>query len=269
MARVYLEGSISKFGTEFTVKKGMSVANIFKLISAQVEGFRNHLIEAAESGIEFTIQHGKDFLGEEDLLLNLAKDDIIITELPAGAKGGGGKILAAIAIAAILIINPAGIFSAISYLPGSAIGQTGLVAVTTGLNAGGLALAAVATSLAITGITELIAPGPEVDSADTNQASLFNGPINNVSQGQAIPIAYGEMIVGGTPISASYSSASIQPSFLTVSPTASLSNNPQSSPPSTTVYNGVPVFTSVIAAGDFSFGTQLGFNFEFDLRGSL
>jgi predicted phage tail protein len=259
MARVYLEGSISKFGTEFPVKEGMSVANIFKLISAQVEGFRNHLIEAAESGIEFTIQHGKDFLGEEDLLLNLAKDDIIITELPAGAKGGGGKILAAIAIAAAV------------YFTGGAILAAGPVTAGTQTALGAVQLIGygIATNLAITGLTELIAPGPEVDSADTNQASLFNGPINSVRQGQAIPIAYGEMIVGGTPISASYSSEPIQPSFLTVSPTASLSNNPQSSPPSTTVYNGVPVFTSVIAAGGFSFGTQLGFNFEFDLRGSL
>lgn len=204
MARVYLEGSISKFGTEFPVKEGMSVANIFKLISAQVEGFRNHIIEAAENGIEFTIQHGKDFLGEEDLLLNLAKDDIIITELPVGANGGVGKILAAIAIvtaavfAAPLLTGGTSFFGAGGVLAGGA----GATAQVTGLTALGLA-----TNLAITGLTELIAPGPEVDSAESNQAALFNGPVNTAQQGIPVPVAYGELIVGGSPISFSFQSS--------------------------------------------------------------
>lgn len=265
MARVYLEGNIAKFGSSFPVKEGLSVANIFKLISAQVEGFRNYIIECADKDIGFTIQHGSDFLEEEDLLLNLTKEDIIISEVPAGSKGGGGKILAAIAIAALLIINPAGIFSATTLLPGSAIGQTGTVAVTTGLNAAGLALAGVAANLAIAGLSEILAPGPEVDSAESNQASLFNGPINTIQQGQAVPIAYGELIVGGSPISISFSSAPISPSFATYSPTASPVANPVTTPASTTVFNGNTIPTQWSAY--FGSWDEISFNIEENFRG--
>jgi predicted phage tail protein len=222
----------------------MSVAEIFRLLSAQIEGFRNYIVEAAENGIDFSIQHGEEFLGEEDLLLNLAREDLIITEIPAGSKGGGGKIAAAVAImvAAFILFGPMGAGGAATTT--TMASGTVVTGTTIGAKTAFLTATAVATNLALAGITQLIAPGPEVDSAESNQAALFSGPVNTVQQGQAVPIAYGELIVGGSPISVSFSSAPITPSFATFSPSATSNPNPITGAFSSNVYSGINTGTN-------------------------
>ena len=51
----------------------------------------------------------------------------------------------------------------------------------------------------------MMMPDPSVDGMENNRNYLFSGPSNAVTQGQAVPLAYGELIVGGAPISLSYS----------------------------------------------------------------
>lgn len=202
MQTVYLNGGIEKFGKKWEVQC-RTLPDIFKLIGCQTPGFREYILEAAEKGIDFQVKRGKDFIDEENLLLSLGKEDIIITELPAGSKGGGGKILAAIAIAAAVYFT-AGALTTAAALNNAAVAGSGA----------GLAKAAaivstvgysVAVNLALTGITELLAPGPETDGSETNEAYLFDGPVNNVKQGLPVPVAYGELIVGGAVISSSFS----------------------------------------------------------------
>ena len=112
--------------------------------------------------------------------------------MPAGAKGGAGKIFAAIAIAILVIANPASLF----FTPGAA-GAAGSLT-TLGQFAVGLA-----TNLALTGLAEIMAPGPESDSQQ-EEGYLFDGPTNNVQQGLPVPVCYGELLVGGAPISLSF-----------------------------------------------------------------
>lgn len=201
MQTVYLNGGIEKFGKTWEVQC-RTLPDIFKLIGCQTPGFREYILEAAEKGVDFQIQRGKEFVGEDNFLLSLKEEDIIITELPAGSKGGGGKIITAIAIAVAT-------FAIVSTL-----GTAGALAASFGGSAAGFAKAAtvvsyigysVAVNLALTGITELLAPGPETDGAETNEAYLFDGPVNNVKQGLPVPVAYGELIVGGAVISSSFS----------------------------------------------------------------
>lgn len=202
MQKVHLIGDIAKFGSHWETEC-RTIPDIFKLIECQTPGFRKYLVEAAESGVGYEIRRGEEFVTEETLLLSLGKEDIIITEVPAGAKSGGAKILAAIAIAAFIIAVPGGV-GLQGFVTKGGI-ETGLkVALANNPLTVGAALA-VATNLAITGITQLLAPGPEVDSAETNENYLFNGPVNTVSQGIPVPVAYGELVVGGATISVNYS----------------------------------------------------------------
>jgi len=224
MQKVYLNGDIAKFGSVWETSC-RTIPEIFKLIDCQTPGFRKYLIDAADNGIEYEIRRGEEFVSEENLLLSLGKEDIIITEVPTGSKSGGAKLLVAAAIVALLVINPGGAFTTTTQMSGAAIGQSGTVTVTTGLNATGLALASVAVNLSLTGISQLIAPGPEADGADTNEGYLFNGPINTTKQGLPVPVAYGELIVGGAAISAAFT-ASRQP------PAASTNFGPGFSNPS-------------------------------------
>jgi predicted phage tail protein len=193
MQSVYLVGGIEKFGPHWEAECS-NIRDIFRLIDCQTPGFRKYLVDAAEAGVGFEIQRGEEFLEEpEEMLLSLNNEDIIITEVPAGSKSAGSKILAAIAIITVAIMLP-GSFTAA--LTGTST-QSALVASAT------VGLTMVAVNLAIAGITQLLAPGPQTDEG-TDPSYLFNGPQNTIAQGLPVPVAYGELIVGGMPISVSY-----------------------------------------------------------------
>jgi len=194
MQSVYLIGGIEKFGSYWEAECS-NIKDIFKLIDCQTPGFRKYLIDAAEAGVGFEIQRGNDFLEEpEELLLSLNSEDIVITEVPSGSKSAGAKILAAVAIIALTFVVGPGITGSLSEL---AAGTAKFGAYAT------VAATQVALSLAIGGITQLLAPGPQTDEG-TDPSYLFNGPQNTIAQGVPVPVAYGELIVGGLPVSVSY-----------------------------------------------------------------
>lgn len=182
MQKVRLVGNISQFG-EVWHTDCQNLRDIFRLIECQTPGFRKYLVDAVDAGVSYEIQKGNVFLDHpEEFLLDLGEEDIIITEVPAGARSGPAKILAAIVL--YVIAGPAGLVEAGSTLQS--------------------VMFATSASLAIQGITQLLAPGVEGDSQETNEGYLFEGANNNISQGMPIPVAYGELRVGGAPISVSY-----------------------------------------------------------------
>lgn len=193
MQKVKLVGEISKFGSTWETEC-KNIRDIFKLIECQTEGFRKHLLDAADAGIGYEIKRGQDYLEhEEELLLSLNKEDIIITEVPSGSKGGG-KILAAIAIVAVVAATGGFGATATGFFANAA---------GTGLNAFGQLALGLATNLAISGLSEMMAPGPETDTKQ-EEGYLFQGPQNNMQQGLPVPVCYGELLVGGAPMSTSF-----------------------------------------------------------------
>ena len=193
MQTVYLNGDIAKFGAVWNTNCS-NIRDIFRLIECQTPGFRKYLIDASEAGVNYEIKRGEDFLETPDeLFLSLNDEDIIITEVPSGSGGNAQqKLLTAIAIT-IGLLRP-------ELIPGLAtVLEFGYGKITVGA-----ILGSIATNLALTSISELLAPGPEVDSAEENKGYLFGGPVNAVAQGMPVPLAYGELIVGGSPISVNY-----------------------------------------------------------------
>ena len=61
----------------------------------------------------------------------------------------------------------------------------------------------VGVNLALAGVSQLLAPGPETEDQQ-EEGYLFNGPVNNIAQGLPVPVCYGELMVGGSPISVSF-----------------------------------------------------------------
>lgn len=213
MQTVYLNGGLSQFGEKWTTEC-KDIASIFKLIECQTPGFRKYLSDAVEADVGFEIQRGSEFLeNPEELLLSLNNEDIIITEVPSGSKSGGAKILAAIAI--MIIAGPLA-----TTLAQSGGGSAAAAAAASGTGYANAAVyagvmktaTAIAVNLAIQGVTQLLAPGPETEP-DKNDSYLFNGPSNNGRQGLPVPILYGELIVGGMPISSFYSNSPFRSSF--------------------------------------------------------
>ena len=178
-----------------------SVAEIFKLIGCNTVGLQQYLIDCTENGIDFTVQQGEEFYGNDEFTLNnaLGSEDIIIAPVPAGEKKALTKILVAILIVVALYFGFGPVFD-VSLATALGGGQ-GFATFTawTGLS--------MAVNLSIAGITQMLAPGPEVDNPERNEAYLFNGPVNQARQGIGVPIAYGELLVGGTAINVSLRSS--------------------------------------------------------------
>lgn len=197
MQTVHLVGEIEKFGSRWDVNC-TNIRDIFKLIGCQTPGFRDYLIGAAEANVDFEIQRGADFLSMSDeLLLSLREEDIIIAEVPSGSKGKEGKVFAAITIVALMFAT-GGTAGPNATTAGWAFDAAG------SLTFRGLIAANIATNLALSGLSEILAPGPETDDVTANDSYLFNGPVTTTPQGYPVPVVYGQMIVGGRPISVSY-----------------------------------------------------------------
>ena len=193
MQKVRLIGNIAKFG-EVWETNCTNIRDIFKLIECQTTGFRQYLLDAAHADVGFAIQRGDEFLeNPEELLLSIGSEDIIITEVPAGSKSGFAKILAAIAIVTLTVMT-GGAGAAFAMAAGGGFTLAGAIGMM------GLMLA---SSLAMQGLTQLMSPGPETDKKE-NEGYLFNGPVNNIVQGIPVPVIYGELKVGGAPISVSF-----------------------------------------------------------------
>jgi len=197
---VYLQGDLGeRFGHKFSVNVA-SGGDIFKCISANRPDFRAYVMECIEKDIAFNIkQYNKD-LDEKDLLMPLKKGDITISIIPAGSKSGLGKILGAIVIGFIvgpLLAAKAGAATGYSIFTGGAVQTAGFM----GMSAATVTsvTTALALNLASMGIQQLMAQDPAQDENPTNY--LFNGTTSTSSQGDPVPVLYGELRVPGTPIS--------------------------------------------------------------------
>jgi predicted phage tail protein len=189
MRKVILLGTLGdKYGATWEMEAD-TYQEVFSCIEANYPSFRKTLIDIAEAGGDLDIQSGDKFLEVEDMFYPVDSDTIVITPIPSGAKSGGAKILAAIAItvAAFLILGPQGVAAVLKGSAG-AFAQIGLQATFL-----------LATNLAMVGIMQLLAPDPSVDTND--QDYLFSGPENTIAEGNVVPVLFGEMIVGGVTIS--------------------------------------------------------------------
>lgn len=206
--KVYLEGAIAKkFGSEFIIY-AESVADVWRCLNCNFPELREYLMDCHEKDIGFLCQVGeKGLQDEEELLLSLGEGDIYISPQPAGSKSGLGKILAAIALVVVAIYAPYlfyGGFNGLAYTAASYGGFAGIAAGGLALG-GGLSLLAlgVAVNLALTGIQQMMAPDPSLDSPNTSAGEnsyLFQGSEQTVLEGDPVPVAYGELRIPGRPI---------------------------------------------------------------------
>jgi predicted phage tail protein len=215
MNKVHLVGDIGdKFGYEWS----MNVSNygeIIRLIDCQREGFRKYLIETEENEIGFVIQRADEYINDEsELLLNLNNEDIIITAVPLGAgkdKGKGGfmgtgmgKIIIGVTLIVIGYYVSGTVDWGIQYAEGSKWAAF--------MEYVGGALITVGTQLTTQGVEQMLIG--DIDKEKQEEGYLFDGGSNTILQGQPVPLLYGEMLIAGTPISASMSTNAIPLNYL-------------------------------------------------------
>jgi len=210
---IYLEGELgTKFGAHMLIN-APTITDVLKLIDVNNPEFRPYLFECHEKGIDFAIDiAGEELEYAEELLLTLHEGDVTITPIPEGGGGGFKKFLIAAAMLTAMavsggMLNPAmtpGGFGLGGMVPVAGGGNVGFMAGLKGFTIMGssmLGKLAVlgATSLAMTGLNEMMAPDPSVD-IDEEQSYLFNGQQQNILEGDPVPVLYGELQVPGQPI---------------------------------------------------------------------
>lgn len=227
MTHVKLMGEMGeKFGSEWECVD-TNIRDIMKCIDVQVEGLKEYLVDCHNKNIEFSIQSGDTLIEEfPELYLNVARDEVIITPVPAGSGKGLGKLITGLLLLAAMFFMPgtAGLFmsntagttlmtssgtlmaassaSIAQVMGGTLMAASGTGAVAATLNIAGMAVMMLGTNLALMGLAEMSAPDP--DKTTNDPSYLFNGAQNHIEQGQPVPLLYGELTIGGAPIYQGY-----------------------------------------------------------------
>ena len=237
MRKVYLEGKLGeKFGDEWTLAVN-TPAEALQAIAVQRPGFRKFLVDGEGiEGYEILVDD-KSIESEAELLLANPSMEQSYTFVPVIA-GSKSKLMTM--VLGVTLVAVTGGFGA-GMVPGfmsNAVTGAGMVgatatgagaaaagAVTGGISAAGTYTLAGAAAAAGTSTTAILAAQgasylgmglvlagaaamltPEVEDGGGAEAAenyLFNGPINTVKQGGAVPLVYGRAIVGSTTISGS------------------------------------------------------------------
>ena len=99
---VYLQGELGeRFGSKFVVNTN-NYADIFKCINANRPDFLPYVRKCHQEDINFMVETEDGSIDQTDLIVPICKGDITISLVPAGSKSGIGKLLAAIAIIAVI-----------------------------------------------------------------------------------------------------------------------------------------------------------------------
>lgn len=190
--KVYLEGELGhKFGREFTMNVN-SFAEAIQCLDGNFSDFKKYLIDCDEKGILFDCEiAGAPVQDERELLFVLNEGDIRITPVAAGSGRGVGKLIAGVIMIIVTLktFGTAGTAYLTAAEGGSLLAATGLVLGTS-----------IGINLAMTGISEMLAPDPSTDN-DQDESYLFQGTGQTLVEGDPVPILYGKLRVPGRPIS--------------------------------------------------------------------
>ena len=189
MRNVYLKGELAeRFGEKFEMDASTG-ADVFRCIYANRPEFKSYLVDCVDKGIDLNVKYLEKDLDEEGMLQTLKEGDVVVSIIPAGSKSGLQKILAAVALT-FLVLPALGAGSFVG--PGATFGELLKAGIATG---GGKMVGMMAVNLALTGISQLMAPDPSLD--DNPQNYLFNGSQSPSDKSDPVPILYGELRVPG------------------------------------------------------------------------
>ncbi len=180
---IYLKGKMGKLFGEHWKLNAATVQEAMHGIDVQRNNkLTKYLVDCTEKGIMFHVQKGKELLDYTNLSTELGEEDLIITPIPAGAGGFKDRLKVIIGVALIV---------AALFFPPTA----GVLGLTAGQTVA--AMLFVGSTLAMRGIMGLMTPKKPSEAGDSY---YFDGPVNNVKQGVPVPLLYGRLIVGGSPM---------------------------------------------------------------------
>lgn len=183
MTNIYLHGELRNLYGEHFKLNIESAKDTFRAINSNRKGFIATVKKLMGKGVYYRIIIDDEVVqNTKELEIQKVPKEIHIVPVVWGAGSNGGM---QILLAAVMI--------AVSFIPGVN------VAVATGLKMVGAALA-------VQGVMTLLYPPPKPDFNQEVSAGgksyLFGSKPGNVSQGQAVPVGYGRLLIQSSQISA-------------------------------------------------------------------
>lgn len=197
--KIYLDGELGeKYGRELTMNVG-TVAEVFRCLEANYPGVKQYLLDAHERGIGFLCEvAGTPIETEAELIMEFPEGSFYISPQPVGSKSGPLKIIIGIALVALAFYAPL-IFPGLQVAAGQAAGAGFTLAGTAGTAQ--LVVAMIGVNLALTGLSQVLAPDPSTDGPEQDDNYLFQGSGQTIVEGDPIPVLYGRLRIPGRPIS--------------------------------------------------------------------
>lgn len=188
MTDIILYGDIAK---KYGKKHSYSVSSVpegLRALEANFKGFRNSIKENSYyKVIVDNVVISKDELNKKSI------KTIKIIPVISGSGNGTAQIILGVVLIAFAWWNPYswGVLAS----GGTAAGASALSATF-----------AIGASMLLGGISQMLAGTPKIssgaDAVDKNQSYLFDGPVNTTAQGNPVPLAYGQILIGSQVISA-------------------------------------------------------------------
>ncbi len=192
MKVIRLYGELGKrFGRVFRLQV-RSTSEAIRALSANLPGFEECLLTAEGRGVGYKVKIDDYYVREDEELTHPVSQTIKIIPAVIGANAEARIIIGAVLVAAGTI-GSAFTGGASTYLVG------------------------VGASLILGGVAQMLSPppkspGPQED-ANNEPSYTFAGPVNTSAQGQAVPICFGQMLVGSAIVSAGITIAQIKSGY--------------------------------------------------------
>ena len=184
-----------KLGTRFGRVHHLAVGSAREAVRALGvlhKGFDEFLAKAKDNGMVFAVFYGKRNISEHQLGDPPSNSDIRIAPIVQGSKNAGGLQT---------ILGVALFAAAVFFSGGAAAGSAGLFAGSAGWGIVG----SIGISLALGGVAQMMAGTQKglssSESANNTPSYNFSGIKNTTTQGNPVPLCYGEMTVGSACVS--------------------------------------------------------------------
>ena len=197
LSKIKVYGRLARFLGQRTFEAEInSTVDAIRFLTANFPALQSHMIEQ-----NYCVKVGEYEINEKELDVPVGQQEIKIVPVAVGARKGLGRFLLGVVLIGAVVVT--GGAAGVAFGAGGGLGF-GLTAGTTATLGTTLLAAAgnLGIYLALSGAAEMLTPTPGNDSFDDPNSFNFNGILNTINAGSAIPVVYGEVFTGSIIVSA-------------------------------------------------------------------
>tara|TARA_A100001035_G_scaffold200275_1_gene160759 strand:- start:3757 stop:4386 length:630 start_codon:yes stop_codon:yes gene_type:complete len=197
LSKIKVYGRLARFLGQSTFEAEInSTLDAIRFLTANFPALQSHMIEQ-----NYCVKVGEYEINDKELDVPVGQQEIKIVPVAVGSRRGLGRfLLGAVLIGAVVVTGGA---AGVAFGAGGGLGF-GLTAGTTATLGTTLLAAAgnLGIYLALSGAAQMLTPTPEDTNFDDPNSFNFNGILNTINAGVAIPVVYGEVFTGSIIVSA-------------------------------------------------------------------